>query len=220
MFAQAEERRILSIPNTLKVIGISTAALGLLGTLLAVIAYAQDHPGFSIFTTYLSDIGDTPGWPQVFLNNTLVLLSPLRYLVLVLLTMRLFQFGVGRLFMASTLAVGAFITLGTVLMTAAPFSIAPSIHKLGIVFYFLGVVVLQLMIGIREWQLKSIPRLLPILSFLMVTVYMVFATLMIFYEGGMVSRNTPVIWEWVCFAVSILWVLGQSIVLGDEKRMT
>jgi hypothetical membrane protein len=220
MFAQAEERRILSIPNTLKVIGISTAALGLLGTLLAVIAYAQDHPGFSIFTTYLSDIGDTPGWPQVFLNNSIVLISPLRYLVLVLLVMCLAEFGAGRLFMTSILTVGAFTTLGTVLMTAIPFSFAPSVHKIGIAFYFLGVVILQLMIGIREWQLKSIPHLLPILSFLMVAVYMVFATLMMLYEGGMVSRNTPVIWEWMCFAVSILWVLGQSIVLGDEKQMT
>lgn len=220
MFAQAEERRMLSIPNTLKVIGISTAALGLLGTSLAIIAYIPDHPEFSIFTTYLSDIGDTPGWSQVFLNNSIVLISPLRYLVLVLLAMRLLQFGAGPLFMKSTLMVGAFTTLGTVLMTAIPFSFAPSIHKLGIVFYFLGVVVLQLMIGIREWQLKSIPRLLPGLSFLMVVSYLIFATLMMLYEGGMVGRNTPVIWEWVCFAVSILWVLGQSIVLGAEKRMT
>jgi hypothetical protein len=61
--------------------------------------------------------------------------------------------------------------------------------------------------------------LLPILSFLMVATYAVFATLIMLYEGGIVSRNTPVVWEWLCFAVSILWVLGQSIVLGNEKLL-
>lgn len=217
MLVQAEKRVVLSLPTALKSIGIVCAILGVLGTLLGVLAYFPDHPEFSIFRTYLSDIGDTPGWPQVFLNNTVVIISPLRYLILVLLAMRLMQFGAGRNFVRSILMIGVITTFGTVLMTAVPFSFAPNVHKLGIAFYFLGVVALQLLIGIREWQLKLIPRLLPILSFLMVGVYIVFATLMMLYEGGVVGRTTPVIWEWLCFVVSILWVLGQSIVLGNDK---
>ncbi|RXG64832.1 hypothetical protein ES695_10665 [Candidatus Atribacteria bacterium 1244-E10-H5-B2] len=88
---------------------------------------------------------------------------------------------------------------------------------MGIGLYFLGVVCLQLIIFIREWTLKSIPRLLPILSISMVIIFLVFAILMILYEKGMVNRNIPVIWEWMCILLSIIWVFAHSIILGDNK---
>ena len=38
--------------------------------------------------------------------------------------------------------------------------------------------------------------------------------LVVLYEQGMVSRATPVIWEWLAFLSSVIWVFTQSIVLG------
>ena len=48
----------------------------------------------------------------------------------------------------------------------------------------------------------------------MVAVYFIFATLIILYEQGTVGRNTPVIWEWLAFFSSVVWVFAQSILLG------
>lgn len=53
----------------------------------------------------------------------------------------------------------------------------------------------------------------------MVIVYFVFVTLVVLLEQGVVSRATPVIWEWLAFFTSIAWVLAQSILLGRTDRV-
>jgi hypothetical protein len=135
--------------------------------------------------------------------------------VLVLLVLRLNQLGTGWVFSIAALVIGFASTAGTALMTATPFSVSPIVHKTGIGLYFLGVVVLQTLIFAREWSLKSMPKYLPILSLAMVVLYLVFLTLMILYEQGLVSRNAPVIWEWLAISTSIVWLLAQSICLGS-----
>ena len=206
----------ISIPRALRVVGLVAGIWGTLVVIVATLAYLPEHPGFSPFTTYLSDIGDTPGWPQVLFNSGTLIAAPMRFLVIVLLVLRLAQLGAGRAFSISALIVSFVSTAGTVLMTAVPFSVGPAVHKWGIGLYFLGVVVLQALISIREWSLKDVPKALPGLSLLMVAVFVVFATLVILYEQGMVSRGAPVIWEWLCFVTSIVWVFAHSVLLGKE----
>jgi hypothetical membrane protein len=192
------------------------AVWGILVVLLATLAYLPDHPDFSLFTTYLSDIGDAPGWPQVLFNSGTLISAPIRYLVLVLLVLRLSQLGAGSVFAGLVLVVGALATFGTILMTAVPFSTAPAVHKSGIPLYFFGVVVLQTVIGAREWTLDSVPRVLPWICFGVVAVFLVFATLMVLHGRGVVGRSAPVPWEWLCFVASIVWLLAHSVLLGKE----
>ncbi|MBA7617358.1 hypothetical protein ES703_24672 [subsurface metagenome] len=217
MINEEKKQILFKIPDLLKIVGILGGTLGLLVVILSTIAYIPEHPEFSILTTYLSDIGDTDGWPQIIFNSGTLIAAPIRYLIIVLLALRLFELGAGRAFVFTILLIGFISTFGTILMTATPFSVAPGIHKMGIGLYFLGVVCLQLIIFIREWTLKSIPRLLPILSISMVIIFLVFAILMILYGKGIVNRNIPVIWEWMCFLSSIIWVFAHSIILGDNK---
>jgi len=214
MLAKTHDQTVISIPGALKLVGIIAGTWAIMVVLAATLAYLPDHPDFSLFTTYLSDIGDTGGWPQLLFNSGTLIAAPIRYLVIVLLVLRLAQLGAGRVFAVSALIIGFVSSSGTVLMTAIPFSVAPAIHKLGIPLYFMGVVVLQTLIGIREWSLRDVPKILPGLSFLMVVVFFIFATLVILYEQGTVGRNTPVIWEWLAFLSSVIWVFAQSILLG------
>jgi hypothetical membrane protein len=216
MLAKRNDQTVISIPGALKLVGIITGTWAILVVLTATLAYLPEHPDFSLFTTYLSDIGDTAGWPQILFNSGTLIAAPMRYLVIVLLVLRLTQLGAGRAFAVSALIIGFISSSGTVLMTAIPFSVAPAIHKSGIGLYFLGIVVLQTLIGIREWSLKDIPKILPGLSFLVVVVYFVFATLVILYEQEAVGRNTPVIWEWLAFFSSVVWLFAHSILLGKK----
>ena len=182
----------------------------------ATLAYFPEHPDFSIFSTYLSDIGATPDWPQIIFNASTLIAVPIRYLVLVLLVMRLRQLGAGKSFAVATLIVGFLSTTGTALMTATPYTVSMPIHKTGIGLYFLGVIVLQMIIFFKEWSLKEVPKILPSLSLLMVILYLVFLAMFILYEQGTVSRTAPVIWEWLAILSSIVWMLAQSYVLGKE----
>ena len=217
MYTQNIKHAEISIPGALKLVGIIGGAWAILTILAATLAYLPGHSEFSIFTTYLSDIGDTPGWPQIIFNSGTLIAVPIRYLVLVLLVLRLSQLGTGRAFSVAVLVIGFASTAGTALMTATPFSVAPTVHKMGIGLYFLGIVVLQSMICIREWLLKNVPRVLPVLSLAMVILYFVFATLMILYEQGSVARSAPIIWEWLAILTSIVWMLAQSILLGKQE---
>jgi hypothetical membrane protein len=217
MLAQQVQRTEIRVPEALLWTGIVGGSLGVAYVLAATLAYLPGHPEFSILTTYLSDIGDTPGWPQIIFNAGTLIVAPIRLLVLALLILRLSQFGAGRVFAASALTIGILSTSGTVLMTAVPFSVGPTVHKAGIGLYFLGVVFLQAVIFGREWSLRPIPRWLPFLCLLMIAVYLVFFTLFLLYQAGVVDRSVPVIWEWLCAATSLAWVFGQSLALGREK---
>ena len=198
--------------------GAASLVLGMLTVLAASLAYMAVEPDFSILTTYLSDIGDTAGWPQVLFNSGTILAAPLRYLVVVLFVLRLRSFKDNKKsFEISVLTVGAASTLGTVFMTAVPFSVGPAIHKSGILLYFLGVVFLQSIIGIKEASIKELPRTLPAWSFTIVASYLIFFILMILYETGNVGRNTPVFWEWMCFFTSMGWLAAHVFYLGKEQ---
>jgi hypothetical membrane protein len=214
------QTQFISTAKAIRLTGTFTFTLAILTVLTSVIAYIPSNPDFSIFGTYLSDIGDTPGWPQVLFNSGTILVAPLRYAVILLLVLRLRSYGgKTKSFEIAVLTIGAISTLGTILMTAVPFSVGPAIHKSGIGLYFLGVVFLQSIIARREASIKELPRSLPIWSFAIVISYLVFFILVILYETGHVGRNTPIFWEWMCFFTSMGWLLGHTIFLGKENSV-
>ncbi|KKL66513.1 hypothetical protein LCGC14_2144250 [marine sediment metagenome] len=69
MLARKNDQTVISIPGALKLVGIITGTWAILVVLSATLAYLPEHPDFSLFTTYLSDIGDTAGWPQILFNS-------------------------------------------------------------------------------------------------------------------------------------------------------
>ena len=68
MFAQENHQSVIRILSALRLVGIIGGSWAILTILSAVFAYLPGHPHFSLFSTYLSDIGDTPGWPQIILT--------------------------------------------------------------------------------------------------------------------------------------------------------
>jgi hypothetical protein len=219
MAAISRNQNVISIPASLKVIGIFGATFGLIGTLLATLTYLSGHPDFSMFTTFLSDIGDTPGWPQVLFNSTTLIMAPIRYLIIILVALCLSQIGAGSKFVKTILIIGAISTFGTVMMTAVPFSISKAIHLAGIPLYFFGLAICQTIVGIKEWSLR-VPRILPVLSFLLVIASLVLFVLVVLFEANVVGRTAAPIWQWIGFFISLIWVYAHSVILHkmDETQ--
>jgi hypothetical protein len=208
---------LISPARALRTVGSAGLIVGILTVFSASLAYAPTHAGFSIFNTYLSDISDTPGWAQILFNSGTLLGAPLRFAILVLLVICLRSFwGKCSAFEIIFLSLGAFSTLGTVLMTAVPFSLGPAIHKSGIGLYFLGAVFMQALLGMKQLSIPGFPRVLPALSFSIVASYLLFFALFILYESGLVDRSTPVFWEWMCFFTSMTWLAGHAVLLGND----
>ena len=88
----------IAVPEILKYVGYIGGTLGILTVLVSIMVYLPKHPDFSFFTTYLSDIGDTAGWPQIIFNTGTLLSAPIRYLFIILFVIRLSHMGAGRTF--------------------------------------------------------------------------------------------------------------------------
>jgi hypothetical membrane protein len=205
----------LTVTGALTGVGFGGAALGIATVCLATAFYVQNH-AFSFFTTYLSDIADTQGWPQVTFNTGMLIIAPIRYLFLILLILRLRDLGAGKLFSFLALGIGTLVVIGSIGMSAIPYSFHLVLHKSSAMLYFFGVVILQTVIGAQEIR-RRLPWPLPVTSLAVVVIYFVFACL--FASIGKIegiTRNTPVIWEWLAFVSLMLWLISHSAVLGRK----
>ncbi len=206
----------IRVSKALRIVGIMGVALGVATIFLSTLLYIQDHD-FSIFTTYLSDIGDAPGWPQVVFNSGMLIIAPVRFLFLILLILQLRDLGAGKWFGLSAIILGILVVFGSIGMSAIPFSLNLALHKCSALLYFFGVVILQTTIAVQEIK-RRLPMVLPAASLAVVAVYLVFAVLLTLIgkvEG--ITRNTPVIWEWLAFGSLMFWLIVHSVVLGEER---
>jgi hypothetical membrane protein len=207
----------ICVSRALRVVGITGVMLGISTVLFSTLLYVKGHD-FSIFTTYLSDIGDTPGWPQVVFNSGMLVIAPVRYLFLILLILQLVHLGAGRGFSLAALIIGALVVIGTVGMSAIPYSLSLVLHKMSALLYFFGVVILQTLIGGQEWR-RKLPKVLPISSIGVVVIYLIFAVLLTLVgKVESITRETPVIWEWLAFCSLMFWLITHSLVLGRPQE--
>ena len=78
----------IRVSKALRIVGIIGVLLGIATVLCSMLLYIQEYE-FSVFETYLSDIGNKPGWPQAVFNSGMLIIAPVRYLFLILLILQL-----------------------------------------------------------------------------------------------------------------------------------
>ncbi|OGP80957.1 MAG: hypothetical protein A2Z08_01390 [Deltaproteobacteria bacterium RBG_16_54_11] len=207
----------IRVSRALLIVGSIGVILGIATVVFSTLLYVQNHD-FSMLATYLSDIGNTPGWPQTFFNSGMLIAAPVRYLFLVFLVLQLAHVGAGRGFSSAALIIGALVVAGSIGMSAIPYSLNLALHKTSALLYFFGVVILQSLIGFQELR-RRLPVVLPVSSLTVVAIYLVFAVLLTLagkIDG--ITRNTPVIWEWLAFLSLMFWLAAHSIVLGKAQK--
>jgi len=204
---------VFRVSKALRIVGLCGFFLGLATVVVSAVLYCQVRE-FSLFATYLSDMGNTPGWPQVVFNTGMLVSAPLRYVFLVFLVARLVHGGASGVFRRAALINGALVVLGSIGTAAVPFSMNLFLHKTSAMLYFFGTVILQALIAVQELR-QRLPAVLPISTLALIAAYLIFASLfsMVGKVDG-VSRTTPVFWEWCAFGSVMFWLLAHSIVLG------
>jgi hypothetical membrane protein len=204
----------IPIAPTLLIVGLIGVVLGLVTVGGAAVLYGQQRE-FSFLSTYLSDMGNTPVWPQAVFNAGMLIGIPVRFLFLVLLLMLLARAGASRRSAIVILLLAGVMAVTSIGMYAVPFSVSRAIHLNSALAYFFGVVALNTLIAIQEWR-YLMPRVLPISTVLVLLLSLVFASLLASVgkiEG--VTRDTPVIWEWLVYLAWISWLTIHSVVLGQ-----
>ncbi len=201
----------------LRALGCALVALSLVTVGSTTRFYAAIRP-FSLLSTYLSDMGNTPVWPQVIFNAGNLVGAPLRLVFLLLLVDQLVHLGAGQRFARTTKAAGAVLFAASVGMFAFPFGLDRSLHMGSAFVAFLGTVGVFTLFAVEEWKL-GLPRVLPLASLAVALTSLVFVTLlMLVSRVPGVARETPVPWEWLTFALMLAWTLSHSLVLGRTPR--
>lgn len=216
-----EENMARSQPPSLRrailLVGICGAAIGILTVLGAAVAFAREHD-FSLFATYISDFGNAPGWPAAIFNSGMLVVAPVRFAFLVLLLALLAECGVPSAWRYLALLLGIVAVTGSIGIAAIPFSLNLRLHMGSAFMYFLGTVGLQSILAWLELRARW-PRLLSFLCIAVVLVYLVFVVLLsLVGKVPSVTRETPVVWEWLAFVTLMLWLLAHSLVLGAWER--
>lgn len=206
----------IHVSKALRIVGIIGVFLGIATVLCSMLLYIQEYE-FSVFETYLSDIGNKPGWPQAVFNSGMLISSPVRYLFLVLLVIQLAHLGASRAFTTAALIIGGLVVVGSIGISAIPYSLNPALHKMFALLYFFGVVVLQTLIAAQEGR-RKLPLMLPVSSMAVVAVYLIFAVLLsLVGKVDGITRNTPIIWEWLAFCSLMFWLAVHTVLLGNVR---
>lgn len=215
----SEREGVWRVPVALRIVGLVLVGLSVTTVTLSALLYAQHEP-FSFFSTYLSDMGNTSGWPQAAFNSGMLLGAPLRFVFLALLVSEWLHLGASPAFARAALLLGALLFFANVGMFAVPFGLSRSVHMTSALVAFFGTVALFVMIAAQEWRLR-LPSVLPASSCAVAAASLVFATLlaMVGRLAG-VTRETPVIWEWLVFCAFLFWSTSHLLVLGRHWNST
>jgi len=208
-----DDHAILRVTSMVRIVGLIGVVLSLVTVGGAALLYGLQHE-FSFVSTYLSDMGNTPVWPQAVFNAGMLIGIPVRYLFLVLLVTLLARAGASPRSAIAILVLAGVMAIASTGMYAVPFSVNRAIHLNSALVYFFGVVALQALIAIQEWRYLT-SRVLPASTVLVLVLSLIFVILLASVgriEG--VTRDTPVIWEWLVYFAWLSWLVIHTIVLG------
>lgn len=213
----SDDDAVLRVTPMLYIVGVTGVILSLVTVGGAALLYGQQHE-FSFVSTYMSDMGNTPVWPQAVFNAGMLIGIPVRFLFLVLLLTLLARAGARRSATSGILVLAGAMAVASTGMYAVPFSVNPAIHLNAALVYFFGLVALLTLIAIQEWR-YLIPRVLPFSTVLVLVLSLIFATLLALV-GRMesITRDTPVIWEWLVYFAWLLWLVIHTVVLGRREH--
>ena len=191
-----------------------------IGTVItSIMLYIQVDPTFTIVSHYLSNLGSTPKGAQdgkiyssaIVFNTGFTILAIFRILVILFLARYLQIKGSPHKLTRVWVILSFFSSSGSLIVAIVPYSVSLSIHMLGALILFVGSVFSGVMFIIVELKTPEIPRYLPLVISINVIVYLIFATLLIGEWMGFAPEESSVIWEWIAFLSSLLWLSVHGV---------
>jgi hypothetical membrane protein len=200
--------------------GFAAVALLILTVGASIILYMRVDPTFSFFTHYVSGLGGPPkGAPEgiqylsaTVYNLGMLLAVPLRIAFLFHVIILVKRNGAGPWLSHTSLVTGLVSSAGWLLMALVPFSADLDLHMIGALVYFLGATSFQLAFAVTELKTSGLPKHLPLLGLLNLTVFSAFSYQLIQVEVLQIPGiPEPAIYEWLVFASAILWVFAHGL---------
>jgi len=172
---------------------------------IAIVLY--NDPNFTIFTHYISDLGASTRDSALFWNISMLITVPIRLLFGFYFLKFLEQRGASEKSIKITTYFMVISAIGSTLIALNPHDISRPFHLVGALTYFIGVIVIQVNISRMEIKVKSIPKYLPFVGFLVVACYGLFLGFEISELISEAFRLLACFFEWMAFFSLMAWLV-------------
>ena len=172
---------------------------------IAIILY--NDPNFTIFTHYISDLGASTKDSALLWNISMIITVPIRLLFGFYLLKFLEQRGASEKSIKITVYFMIIGAIGSTLIALNPHDISRLFHMTGAFIYFIGVIVIQVSISRMELKVKSIPKYLPFVGFLVVVCYALFLGFEISELISEAFKLLACFFEWMAFFSLMAWLV-------------
>ena len=173
---------------------------------IAVLIY-NSAEAFSIFTTYISDLGAAAKSSSLVYNTGMIISAPIRVVFGLYLLKFLESKGADVKILkiiAYPIVIGA---IGSVIMSVFPYDISRLLHLLGAFTYFFSAVIIQALIAKIEFKTSNMLKYLPLIGLIVVLTYVLFVS---FEISVLLSNNFRMLacfFEWMGYFSLMAWLV-------------
>ncbi|TXT60824.1 MAG: membrane protein of unknown function [Promethearchaeota archaeon] len=184
----------------------------------AYLLYIQVDPSFTIFTHFISDLGDGQNFSN-FVFNIGMLCTPIIFLFFyIFLTRYLLTQDARKGFLYLSFASALFSFLGNILVGIFPSESFRIPHLIGALFSFAGSFFTSIFYSITELSLPDFNKKIASSGFFLAPFPIVFMLLYITLYLPGINSTIPIFTEWLAYFSEIIWVVIQSIYLFKITR--
>ncbi|TFG00926.1 MAG: DUF998 domain-containing protein [Promethearchaeota archaeon] len=187
------------------------AGTSLLSIFIAYILFIQVDPSFTIFTHFISDLGDGPNGSNLVFNIGIIIGSFISIFFYIFLTKFLINHDGNTLLSGLGLIFGIVSFIGGLLVGSFPSATAPLAHRVGALMSFGGSFFISIFYSLAELTTPNFNKKVAVLGFLIAPFPIMFLLTYLFLHFPGINSTIPIFIEWLSYFTRMAWIFTQSI---------
>lgn len=188
-------------------LGVATS---LLCIFIAYLLFIQVDPSFTIFTHFISDLGDGPNFSNVVFSIGVISSSVISLFFYGFLTKFLIARDANKVLSILGLLFGVISSIGSFLVGIFPSAAAPLEHRIGALLSFSGSFFISIFYSGAELTSRNFNKLVGISGFLIAPFPIAFLLTYLFLHFPGINSTIPIFIEWLAYFTRMGWVILQG----------
>lgn len=189
-------------------LGVGTS---LLCIFIAYLLFIQVDPSFTIFTHFISDLGDGPNFSNVIFSIGVISSSVISLFFYIFLTKFLIERDANKVLSLLGLIFGLVSCIGSVLVGIFPSATAPIEHRIGALLSFSGSFFISIFYSCAELTSRDFNKEVAVSGLLIAPFPITFLLTYLFLHFPGINSTIPIFIEWLAYFTRMGWVIIQGI---------
>lgn len=200
------------------IFGLLGVGVSLISILVAYLLYIQVDASFTIFTHFISDLGDGPNYSNITFNIGIICASIVNLFFYIYLTRYLHNLNARKGFIFASFGSVLISFIGGLLVGLFPSATACIPHLIGALFSFAGSFLISVFYSLSEFSVSEFNTKIASTGLILAPFPIIFMLLYITLYLPRININLPIFMEWLAYFSEIVWVLIQASYLLQLSR--